>query len=351
VSRDEVKKAIRTGVAYLVESQNENGSWGSPAPNLFLDILSPVPGSQQAYEVASSALALSALIEVGGDGEKVRKAVRRGADWLIENHGVRRVNASVLYNNWAHAYALEAFARLLAIETDEDRAAKIEAAGVEAVALLERFQYVDGGWGYYDFGWRLKRPGHGHANSFTTSTVLVALSMARDVGIEVPTRLVRPAKRLIRLSRLPGGAYSYSLNFDFRMPYGVNKTEGSLARTPACQSALLAWGDPVPKKRVVAALDRLEDMGHFLQIARKYPRPHESWFQNSGYFCFYGYYYATSLFDELPPDKRKHHKARIAAHLVPLQEEDGSWWDYQLFGYHKAYGTGYVLMCLGRCVS
>ena len=34
---------------------------------------------------------------------------------------------------------------------------------------------------------------------------------------------------------------------------------------------------------------------------------------------------------------------------MPLQEEDGSWWDYQLFGYHKAYGSGYVLMTLGNC--
>ena len=42
-------------------------------------------------------------------------------------------------------------------------------------------------------------------------------------------------------------------------------------------------------------------------------------------------------------------RTRLAAALLPLQEVDGSFWDYQLFGYHKAYGTGYVLSTLGRC--
>lgn len=351
VTESRVREVIHRAVDYLVKHQNANGSWGSPAPNMFLDIYSPVPGSHQAYEVASSALALSGLLEVGGERPGVAGAVRRGADWLLENHRVKRVNPRVLYNTWAHAYALEAFARLLEREADESRMARYRAAAREAVSLLERFQYVDGGWGYYDFGVRTRKPGHGQANSFTTATVLVALAMARDAGIEVPERLVKPAVRMLRMSRLPGGAYSYSFNFDFRMPWGVNKPEGSLARTPACQAALLAWDDPVPKRRVAAALDRLEQSGHFLLIARKYPRPHEAWFQNSGYFCFYGYYYATSLLDRVGPEARARHQARIAAHLVPLQEEDGSFWDYQLFGYHKAYGTGYVLVALGRCLS
>jgi len=35
--------------------------------------------------------------------------------------------------------------------------------------------------------------------------------------------------------------------------------------------------------------------------------------------------------------------------LVKLQEKDGSWWVYQLFNFHKAYGTGYILLALGRC--
>jgi len=55
------------------------------------------------------------------------------------------------------------------------------------------------------------------------------------------------------------------------------------------------------------------------------------------------------LVERAPEKDRARHRAQIAARLVPLQESDGSFWDYQLFGYHKAYGTGYVLMTLAAC--
>jgi hypothetical protein len=350
-TKAELQAVIDRGVAFLVDTQNENGSWGTPAPNLFLDIYSPVPSAHQAYEVASSALALSALIEVGGEDPDVQAAIRRARDWLVENHDVRRARADVLYNTWAHAYALEAFARLLAVEEDEARRAAVMGAAREVVALLERYEYVDGGWGYYDFNIGTQTPSHGYATSFTTASVLVALHMASEQGVEVPDRIVRRAKALIRASGFPNGAYCYSFSHRYYPQGGINKIKGSLARTPACVDALLAWGEALPEGRVVQALDNLETYGHFLLIARKYPRPHEAWYANSGYFCFYGYYYASRLLERAPPERRAFHAGRIAAHIAPLQEEDGAWWDYQLFGYHKYYGSGYVLMTLGRALA
>jgi glutamate racemase len=43
--------------------------------------------------------------------------------------------------------------------------------------------------------------------------------------------------------------------------------------------------------------------------------------------------------------------ARACPLFVPLAEEDGSFWDYQLYSYHKAYGTGYVLMALPAALA
>jgi hypothetical protein len=344
-------RAIDRGVAFLVGTQNADGSWGSPAPNLFLDIYSPVPGALEAYAVASSALALSALLEVGEGRPGVAEAIRKATDHLLARHAVRRIRTDVLYNNWAHAYALAAFARLLAVERDPARAARLRSAAGEARDLLLRYRYVDGGWGYYDFSVGSRTPSHGHANSFTTSTALVALAAARDQGVAVPPKVADEACALVRSSRLPGGAFAYSWGALPGVPRGVNAVQGSLARTPACLAALLAWGDPVPAGRTARALDLLEEKGFYLQIARKYPAPHESWFQNSGYFCFYGYYYASLLLPRLDAGRREFHAARIPERLLPLQEPDGSWWDYQLFQYHKTYGTGYVLMTLGRCRS
>ena len=148
-------------------------------------------------------------------------------------------------------------------------------------------------------------------------------------------------------------AYSYSSRLSPHNPLrvGVSHKKASLARTPACLLALDQWGKPVSGAEFQQSLIDLEKYGHFLLIARKYPFPHETWYQNSGYFCFYGYYYATEVAERLPPEKRAFASKQIQAHLLPLQEPDGSWWDYQLFGYHKTYGTAYVLMALGRCAN
>jgi hypothetical protein len=165
----------------------------------------------------------------------------------------------------------------------------------------------------------------------------------------VPKRLVDRGAALVEKLRHPDGSYSYSWDHLYYPHLGINKIKGSLGRTAACELALRACGRDVPAARVEKALGDLEAFGHFLRIARKYPIPHETWYQNSGYFCFYGYYYASRLMETLPAEKRPLYAKQIASHLLPLQEEDGSWWDYQLYGYHKAYGTGYVLMTLARC--
>ena len=237
-------------------------------------------------------------------------------------------------------------------ETDEGRRERYRAAAREAIELLDRFQYVDGGWGYYDFSHHTKKPGHGQANSFTTATALVALGMARDAGIEVPDRLVRPAARLVRMSRLPGGAYAYGFDFSFRSPWGVNKPEGSLARTPACQAALLAWGDPVPdasrpRPRWIASRSWGTSCSSRASTRGRTSRGSRTAGTSASTATTTRPRCSTASIRTRARDTA----ARIAAHLVPLQEEDGSFWDYQLFGYHKAYGTGYVLVALGRCLN
>jgi hypothetical protein len=39
----------------------------------------------------------------------------------------------------------------------------------------------------------------------------------------------------------------------------------------------------------------------------------------------------------------------LAHVLLPLQERDGSWWDYPFYNYHQQYGTAMAVMSLVRC--
>jgi hypothetical protein len=274
--------------------------------------------------------------------------VERARTWLLAHHAVGRPTTDVLYNTWAHSYSLEAFARLLQRETDAQRRAENRAAAEVDAERLQRFQFVEGGWGYYNFDEKTRSPGPG-STSFTTATCLVALALAKAQGVPVPERIVPRAIRDIEACAYPDGSFAYGYYIHLRPRMPVNQMKGSLARTPACLLALDFWGKRVDAARADRALENLEREGHFLRIARKYPYPHETWYQNSGYFCFYGYYYAAQLLALASPEMRAKHAPLIAAHMVPLQEKDGSWWDYQLYGFHKAYGTGYVLTTLARC--
>jgi hypothetical protein len=344
-----IDRAIDAGIAFLVKSQNKNGSWGSPAGNLY-DIYAPVPGALDAFQAASSALAIIGLVESGAGRPEVDEAVRRGTTWLLANHAVRRGSVDTLYNTWAHAYSMEAFALLASRETDAARKEALRTEMLKALDMLRRYEFVDGGWGYYDFKARTQRPGPG-ATCFTTATALVAMAEAKEQGIEIPARLSDRAIRVLEMSRKPDNAFCYSLEHRFFPQGGINKVKGSLARTPACLYALQLWGKESTDAQVAKAFDDLIREDRFLRIARKYPVPHETWYQNSGYFCFYGYYYAARLLPRLPQESRVRGAKHVAGVLVPLQEKDGSFWDYQLYNFHKTYGTGYVLSTLAACRS
>jgi len=343
-----IDEAIERGVAYLLKNHKKEGYWGTPRRNMGIDIFAPLPGSQRSFQVAATALALSGLVEIESDDPKVKAAIEKATAWLVERYAVRRIRANTLYNTWAHMYALEAFARLLAREKDAEKRKVLMDAAQGCVKLLQRFEFVEGGWGYYNFTVKSKDPGQG-ATSFSTATGLVALGLAKAQGVKVPKSLVRDAVSVLRKCGRPDGAYSYSYRTSWWPTGGINKPKGSLARTPACLKALALWNQEVDPARYVQALERLETYGHFLRIARKYPRPHESWYQNSGYFCYYGYYYAALLTDDVSAKKATVFRKQLAGHMMNMQEKDGSWWDYQLYGYHKAYGTGYALLTLAQC--
>ncbi len=168
--------------------------------------------------------------------------------------------------------------------------------------MLVRYECIDGGWCYYDdFDYQTQRPS-GSTISFVTATVLVVLDDARKAGIPVPQKIVDRAVASILRQRKRDFSYDYGEYLKYRPMLPVNRPGGSLGRSQACNLALRAWGDKQVTDAVVETwLDRLFARELWLDMGRKRPIPHESWFQVAGYFFYYGHYYAGRCIELLPP--------------------------------------------------
>jgi hypothetical protein len=214
---------------------------------------------------------------------------------------------------------------------------------------LDRYESVDGGWGYYDFDVGSQKP-MSKTTSFTTAAVLVALHDARGIGVEAPRQLVTRAIATMHRQQKPDFSYVYSEEHKLAPMRPISRPGGSLGRSQACNFALRCWGDERITDAVFRTwLDRLFVRNGWLDIGRKRPIPHESWFQVAGYFFYYGHYYAALCIEALPQAEQARYREQLAGVLLRLQERDGSWWDYPFYDYHQQYGTAYALMSLHRC--
>jgi hypothetical protein len=348
--------SIQRGIDFLLKNQNLDGSWGSPERTKDLNIVAGI-GSHHAFRTAVTAMCVSALIEVSGprsrlaDRAAVIRAVDRGEEYLLrELPRVRRDEPMLIYNVWSHAYGISALVRMHGrLPQDSARRAKIEELIRGQFDRLARYESVEGGWGYLDFGAGTQRP-NSFSCSFVNATVLVAFHEAKKIGIAPPEKLVERGIQGIIDQRNPDFSYLYGFYLRHRPVLEINRPGGSLGRSQACNVALRLWGDRKVTDDVLTGwLDRLIVRNGWLDMGRKRPIPHESHFKVAGYFYYFGHYYATLCVDQLPPAQRSFYQDHLAHILLGHQEQDGSWWDYPLYNYHQQYGTAFVLMSLEHC--
>ena len=122
-----------------------------------------------------TALSICALIENKGDDEEYIETIRRAQDHLLENlPNLRRATPMAIYNVWAHCYGLQALSRMHITARESEKKQRIEEVMIQQVKMLQKYESVDGGWGYYDFNLQTKQPS-GSSISFVNATGLVAL--------------------------------------------------------------------------------------------------------------------------------------------------------------------------------
>jgi hypothetical protein len=352
-SGPDIEKSITRGIDFLLQDQNKDGSWGSARKTKDLNIFAPVPGAHHAFRTATTAMCVAALIETGAADQNAvaSNALRRAETWLLENlPRVRRADSIAIYNVWAHGYGIHALVDMYRhVPADTNRYQRLKDSILMQYDLLRRYESVDGGWGYYDFRVGSKRPAT-DATSFITATVLIAFDEARGIGVEPPADVAKRAIDSLNRQRKSDNTYLYGEYMRYQPMRPINRAGGSLGRSQACNLALRVWGDKTITDGVLTNwLEKLVVRNGWLSMGRKRPIPHESWFQVAAYFFYYGHYYAALCTEQLPAAQARPFQDALAAIILPLQEKDGSWWDFPFYDYHQPYGTAFALMTLQRC--
>lgn len=170
----EARQAIERGVAYLISTQNRDGSWRTH-------------GATGSYPVAMTSLAGLALLAGGNtpaEGPYARnvssaltfvlKSARR--DGLIaqleeESHCMH-----------GHGFAMLFLAQCYGMEEDPRRQAEVRLVLQRAIQLTARSQSAAGGWLY--------TPDSGGDEGSVTVTQVQALRACRNAGIAVPKQVI-----------------------------------------------------------------------------------------------------------------------------------------------------------------
>jgi hypothetical protein len=345
-----LETSIQRGLDFLIGYQNSDGSWGNPTRTKGLNIYAPVPGAHHAFRTATTAMCIMALIESGSETPETKRSLTRAEQWLLTYlPRLRRATPTAIYNVWGHAYSIQALVRMHRHHDDEAMRERLVELIESQFDLLDRYESVDGGWGYYDFRLGTKKPASSSI-SFVNATVLIAFYDAKSIGVEPPKKNVDKAIAALIRQRKPDFSYLYGEYLKDRPMRGINRPGGSLGRSQACNIALRVWGDnKITDKVLDTWLHRLFARNGWLSIGRKRPIPHEAWFQVAGYFYYYGHYYAALCIEDLPGEQQGLFQSHMVQTIIPKQEKDGSWWDYPLYDYHQPYGTAFALMTLFRC--
>ena len=301
-----------------------------------------VPGSMDAFRLGTSSLCVMALREAGA-----KAAHDKGLEYLLTAKDAKRDDGALIYNTWAHIYVVQAMSEEILNGNKDPRI--VEVAKRNLKEMVDYATYI-GGWAYYDFNQHTQLSSMG-PTSFGTAAGLVTLFEAKQAGLDVPEKLIAQSLHRLEQMRLPNGAFLYGSDYQYIPTLPANRPQGSVGRIQPANYALWIWkSKETSAERITAGLDLFFKEHKFLDMGRKRPFPHESWYQTSGYYYYFDHYYAARLLESLDAGPAKTEYAKqIAANVLPHQEEDGSWWDYAMWDFHKPYGTAFAVMTLLRC--
>lgn len=338
---------IDAGLEYLIATQSQQGAWGSEQQPMIYDRFWSNPETHRAWQYATTALVCLSLMEVENH-PRAASALTAGLDFVINAPLIQRPSEWDTDNTWAYVYGLAAIsqaAKLPRFAEGPERAG-IGVRGRKLLQQLCAYQSPNGGWSYYDDEATTSPPQWG--TSFMTGVALMALLNAQELGWEMDPKVIPAAVAALNRCRLPDGSYTYSVKAipALSAGVGIDRVRGSLSRIQVCNLALYraqmaGYATQVNLEELREGLVLLFREHHYLDIARGRPHPHEAYHLNSGYFYFFGHYYAGQVLALLEPEAVERFYGPLVQTIAKTQSADGSMVDFFMNDYGRAYGAAY----------
>jgi squalene cyclase len=299
-------KAVGAGIAYLVRTQNPDGSWLSD-------------GATGLYPTAMTSLAGLALLAEGNTCYSGPHApnVRRAVEYLLQQADP----ATGLIGGYeggrpmfGHGFAMLFLAQVYGTEGQEDLRRRIRAVLTKAIALTVSSQSKLGGW-YYT-------PGSPEDEGAVTVTQMQGLRACADAGLPVPAATVEAAMAYIRRAANPDGGIAYRAGIPGESRPGIT-----------CAALAVMYAAGIYKSDLVTnALAYVQK-----NVATRAPSS-----AGGGHF-FYEHLYLAQVMYFRGGDAWRDYSASLNAWLAEAQRPDGSW-SGDFIG--AAYGTSVALIIL-----
>jgi hypothetical protein len=344
----EVERAHAAGLAWAIANQRPDGNWGTFATQRRYEIYLDTQASHRAFQAATTALVTWGLLDPSRTDACAAAAFERGRAVLEKRGTPGKASGNTFYDVWAHTYLMELGVAVVADPRLAPHADVWRRIVQSEVDRSRTDQGTEGGWGYYDFNFTGVHPSGQQSTSFNTAAMILALEAAKSMGATVPQGEIADGARAVLRMQLPSGAFAYGTYAELTPRADYNKVSGSSGRLQVCNLALHSLGlGGVTTETLLRGIEHLRDTHHYLEIGRGRVRPHEAFYRNSGYYYYFGHFYAARVLAACPASARRAELARwLASVMINDQNPDGSWFDYPLYGYGKAYATGYGLLTL-----
>ncbi|MHC4779818.1 MAG: prenyltransferase/squalene oxidase repeat-containing protein, partial [Planctomycetota bacterium] len=302
--KEQVQALVR-GLDYLVEHQNEDGSWS----NLFgFKWHDDYIRSGEGPHAGISALAGLAILSTGRKPEVGRygTALSKAKDFIL---GCGKYTGGYIIERqsrmYSHAYAGLFLAELYGMTGDRRIKEKLDGA----IALSVAGQAESGGWGYTPF------------DHIVDLTITVPhwqyMTVAKGFGVRVPQESLDRAMKYIDGSRFGpdekgrSGAYCYELALKERSRITFGTTACGLS------TSTFVAGEP---------LDKLTSSGFFQLESRRASRSGAE-VGRKDYHYFFSHFYAMQAFSKSGGKRWVAWWRTVSREILNAQRADGSWID------------------------